>query len=172
MGAIGRAPESYRVLGRWEKGAAKPELDDLVSLCKVFGCEIGYLLGEHDCKTRSTTDIQAETGLSEGAIAELRRYNDHNRINYEDGYKVSHYQNLQTINLLLENEREFGVVATIAGCLFSEFKSTDDLPSIQVFDSSINSERRISVDILRNLYYEHLHSCIETLHNLVKKGGN
>ena len=40
-------------------------------MCDLFGCEIGYLLCDYDCKTRTATDIQKETGLSEAAIARI-----------------------------------------------------------------------------------------------------
>jgi Helix-turn-helix. len=73
MERIGRSAESYRVLGRWEKGTAEPQFSDMLALCIVFDCELGYLLGEHDCKTQAATDVQKETGLSESAIRVLSR---------------------------------------------------------------------------------------------------
>ena len=45
-----------------------PQFEDMLKMCEVFDCELGYLLGEFDCKTREATDIQAKTGLSEKAI--------------------------------------------------------------------------------------------------------
>ena len=36
MGKIGRSPESYRVLGRWEKAKARPQLEDMLELCKAY----------------------------------------------------------------------------------------------------------------------------------------
>lgn len=77
MGKIGRSTESYRVLGRWEKGTARPQFSDMIELCKVFDCELGYLLCEYDCRTGRATDIQKETGMSESAIETLRYFQGH-----------------------------------------------------------------------------------------------
>ena len=56
----------------WEKGTAKGlALDDLLKMCEIFNCELGYLLCEFDCKTRENTDISAITGLTEEAIEQL-----------------------------------------------------------------------------------------------------
>lgn len=63
----------------WEKGDSCPSLQKMLDLCKEFNCEIGYLLGEYDCKTRQATDICRETGLSEEAVnilIECKRLDD------------------------------------------------------------------------------------------------
>lgn len=46
-------------------------LDFVFALCKIFDCEMGYLLGEYDCRTGRITDIQKETRLSEKAVIRL-----------------------------------------------------------------------------------------------------
>lgn len=47
-------------------------LDFLMASCKVFGCDIGYLMGEYgECKTRDNQFIHEETGLSEAAVLRL-----------------------------------------------------------------------------------------------------
>ena len=62
---------------KWEKGENMPgTLNDLFRLCNLFHCELGYLLCEYDCKFRSHTDIQAQTGLSEKAINNLMIYKE------------------------------------------------------------------------------------------------
>lgn len=38
-----------------------PQFEDMLKMCEVFDCELGYLLGEFNCKTREATDIQAKT---------------------------------------------------------------------------------------------------------------
>lgn len=63
---------SRHTLSKWERGETQPTLSDLYNLCNLFGCDVGYLLGEYDCKTRIAADIQAETGLSEKAIERIR----------------------------------------------------------------------------------------------------
>lgn len=64
---------SRQFLGRWENGKELPPLDFLIAMCNAFHCELGYLLCEHDCKTRTVTDIQYETGLSEKAINKIKK---------------------------------------------------------------------------------------------------
>lgn len=62
---------SRQTIAQWENGVALPPLSKLLCMCDLFGCETGYLLCDYDCKTRTATDIQKETGLSEAAINEL-----------------------------------------------------------------------------------------------------
>lgn len=57
-----------QTIAKWEHGEDIPQLSDLLRLCNLFKCDLGYMLCEYDCKTRTATDIQAETGLSEEAI--------------------------------------------------------------------------------------------------------
>ena len=58
----------------WANGRVLPTLDDLLKMCDIFECELGYLLGEHDEKTRTASDIVNETHLSEDAVLKLRKY--------------------------------------------------------------------------------------------------
>lgn len=61
-----------QTISDWEKGKKKEiPLHTLVCLCNIFNCDMGYLLGEYDCRTRPVTDIHAYTGLSETAIETL-----------------------------------------------------------------------------------------------------
>lgn len=60
-----------QTIAKWEHGEDIPQLSDFLRLCNLFGCELGYMLCEYDCKTRAATDIQAETGLSEMAIGRI-----------------------------------------------------------------------------------------------------
>lgn len=99
MAAMGRSPNSYRVLGDWENARVKPQFSDMAELCRVLGCELGYLLGEYDCKTRTATDIHAETGLSEKAIQRLRLLN-------EGAFK----RYLDIISLLINEGEETGIM--------------------------------------------------------------
>ena len=63
---------SRQTIAQWENGVALPPLSKLLCMCDLFGCEIGYLLCDYDCKTRTATDIQEETGLSEQAVNFLK----------------------------------------------------------------------------------------------------
>ena len=59
-------------LGKIENGKTSHyDCELLLLLCKIFNCEMGYLLGEYNCKTGRNTDISKATGLSEEAILRL-----------------------------------------------------------------------------------------------------
>lgn len=62
---------SRQTVGAWEQGNLLPSVPDLLRLCSLFDCELGYLLGEYDRKTKQTTDIFLETGLSADAVSSL-----------------------------------------------------------------------------------------------------
>lgn len=61
------------VLGKYEKGERLPPLDLLLYMCDKFDCDLGYLLGEYEEKTRVNADICKETGLDEEAIIFLKK---------------------------------------------------------------------------------------------------
>ena len=62
-----------QTVAKWERGDDMPPLEKCLKLCNLFECELGYLLCEYDCKTRTATDIQGITGLSEQAIEFLKQ---------------------------------------------------------------------------------------------------
>ena len=39
-------------IGKWENGKLLPQFEDMLKMCEVFDCELGYLLGEFDCKNQ------------------------------------------------------------------------------------------------------------------------
>lgn len=66
-----------QTISKWEKGTSvEITLNMLLELCRVFDCELGYLLCEYDCKTRAATDISQQTGLSEEAVKNLSNLHD------------------------------------------------------------------------------------------------
>lgn len=92
----------YQMVGKWERGESHPSLDTLFSLCNIFGCELGYLLGEYDCYTREATDIQALTGLSEQAIERLKHIGC---VKLSDGYcDISRGLGKNLLNAFLESK--------------------------------------------------------------------
>lgn len=55
-----------QTLRDWERGkGVSIDINTIIRLANIFNCEVGYLLGEYNCKTRELTDIQKATGLSE-----------------------------------------------------------------------------------------------------------
>ena len=66
-------PISRNTISGIENGVeGKFSLDLLLACCKLFNCDIGYLLGEYgDCKTRDEQFILDETGLSAQSVERL-----------------------------------------------------------------------------------------------------
>lgn len=66
-----------QTVSKWEKGEGEITVNDLVKLCKIFNCDMGFLLCEYDeCKTRDLQYIHDVTGLSEETIRTLESWNN------------------------------------------------------------------------------------------------
>ena len=62
-----------QTLSKWEKGESSgPTAWDILRMCDFFDCDYGYLIGDYSSRTRITTDLREETGLSELATENLR----------------------------------------------------------------------------------------------------
>lgn len=96
--ALGFAFESRQTIGNWENGKVLPCLCDLLKICEICDCEIGYLLGEYENRTREITDINRVTGLSEESIKQLKILKLRKTLRTTDGKEEHLY------NLVLENE--------------------------------------------------------------------
>ena len=73
---------SRNKLSEFEHGTySDVSLSFLSGLCKLFDCDMGYLLGEkgYENKNRQTTDIVRATGLTEDAVNELQDFENINR---------------------------------------------------------------------------------------------
>lgn len=68
-----------RTVTNWENGEKPPKFQQMIDMCKMFDCEMGYLLCEdgYENKTRVTTDICEKTGLSEKAVYMLEQRKKH-----------------------------------------------------------------------------------------------
>lgn len=57
---------------KWERGASFPSLEDMVNLCDIFNCELGYLLCEFDdCKTYDEQFCHDFLGISPDSVNKL-----------------------------------------------------------------------------------------------------
>lgn len=137
----------------WERQDEKgriPPLEAILRMCELFQCELGYLLCEYDCKTRAATDIQAETGLNEGAIRVLK------------GLKNS--IQMITINLLFEpmdSKHNYAVLDAIHQYLHFII-STDTVVVNEWGDEKLGGRRLIpSKAIEGTLFSEVAHSLSE-----------
>ena len=88
---------SRNTLSKIENGNAESfTLDFLLSCCKIFHCDIGFLMGEYnDCKTKDKQFICDQTGLSEKSIDTL-----HSLLSYKGGVS-----RIALINWLLNDPR-------------------------------------------------------------------
>lgn len=78
-----------QTVSKWEKGEGEITVNDLVKLCKVFNCDMGFLLCEYDeCKTRDLQYIHDVTGLSEETIRILESWNT--SLNTRNGIRANH----------------------------------------------------------------------------------
>jgi transcriptional regulator with XRE-family HTH domain len=85
--AMGLSADSRQTATNWENGKRLPCIEDLLKMCEIFNCEMGYLLCEegYNCKTRAITDIQNKTGLSEKAIEQIISLNEVSKIPPKSG---------------------------------------------------------------------------------------
>ncbi len=58
-----------QTVSKWEneKEKSSPTIRDMLKICNILGCDLGYLLGEYDTLHRKTFDICTETGITEAA---------------------------------------------------------------------------------------------------------
>lgn len=110
-----------QTIAKWEKGESFPELRDMLQMCNLFGCELGYLLCEYDCKTREATDIQEVTGLSELAIKILRAFNE----------RVDIKSPMIFINSLLEDPKTIYIITLMVNELL--YSNDDELTDAERF---------------------------------------
>lgn len=74
-------------ISRIETGKTEPDLTDLVGMCDLFHCELGFLLGEpeYKAKTHAVTDICRVTGLSQKAVDNIiSTYRTNTSVTYTD----------------------------------------------------------------------------------------
>ena len=91
-------------VGSWENGKTLPSLQTMINMCKMFNCEMGYLLCEegYEEKTRKITDICRETGFSEDAVNVLKE----NRMNAHSDFVNRYIINGAEISQAIERLRE------------------------------------------------------------------
>lgn len=89
---------TQQTLSRYEKGQRKASIKFVVKASKYFNVSTDYLLGITDIKTsnRDIRYIHEHTGLDEFSISTLNNLN-----NVSSQSEVSHFNEIDTINLLL-----------------------------------------------------------------------
>lgn len=63
--------KQYQTVGAWERGAAIPSLSTMLKLCDIYGCQLGYLLGDYVAETWDQSKIVEKTSLLPAAVKTL-----------------------------------------------------------------------------------------------------
>ena len=80
-----------------------PNLEIVLNLCEILGCDIDYLIGKIACKTHDTQIVHNKTGLSETAIDSLVQIKSiHDLIL---GHTKKKNDKLDIINLILTDKK-------------------------------------------------------------------
>lgn len=103
----------------FENGIKIPALDTLLVMCKLFNCDIGYLLCEYDCKYHRNADIQEETGLSEKSILNIKR---------QQSSKNLFNERTNTLNKFLEDDNISSLIEK--GIRYKEMKLSNTTDSL------------------------------------------
>ena len=92
---------SGKQISKYEQAEPLPSTSTLLDMCDLFGCELGYLLGEeeYDNKNRLTSAIEKYSGLTAESVSSIRAMS----------YMVTHTINYKTreseiLNNLLSNK--------------------------------------------------------------------
>lgn len=67
---------SQQAVSNWIKQKNFPDIDQIMQLCQVFGCNVDCLLGRINAKTHDRHFICEETGLSEETVERLTEKKD------------------------------------------------------------------------------------------------
>lgn len=99
--------------------------DFLYKASKIFDCDIGFLLGEYEEKTKDVHDICSVTGLSESAIENLMLWSK------ADDRRQKWGQYISSIIDAEQSEELLGNISEIMGLTKMERKAIDsNLPSL------------------------------------------
>lgn len=118
-----------QTIGAWERGEKFPQFGDFTLMCELFECEVGYLLCEQTCKTRTATDVQAVTGLSEDAI---------NKIQSMTPWKLM--DELNTLNALIEHPKFIDLLRTLSFHIYNHNRNhfTNDSQEMNILAQTLN----------------------------------
>lgn len=150
---------SESALKKYESGERGIPLKLVPSICDKYECDIDYLFGHNQStKRKADTDIEAEIGLTDNAIAKLRECN-----------KYHSFSIIDPLNWALENKFFFNVLDAIANYRIHLMNlSKPDLPqdiidfAADVF-TEIDVEPEENMDIADDAYLEQLLQSINTI---------
>ncbi len=130
-----------QTVAKWENGELSLTIDDLLKLSSIFDCDPGFLLCEFDCRRHVAADINAVTGLSEDAIAQLASWN-----NDTSGLDNSYCFESDILNQMISNDKfksfliRIHYIATdiaAENCLLSVYNSEAKKEGLQTTDKIV-----------------------------------
>lgn len=127
-----------------ENGIGEPKLEYLYKIKEECDCDISYLIGETDFRTRIATDIHAETGLSESSVEALRNESTISCMKFYDYFITESGSGIN-------NLRSRIVPLVLSNAKVSIFKNCFSPKAIRIFLSAYNQAEEISfMDLFEN----------------------
>ena len=94
---------SGKQISNYEKGILTPPIDIMFSICDIFNCELGYLIGEEDYSsgTKIETAINNSLGLNNETIQSIKRITGNEKNCLSFGHESEDYRRI--INSFISN---------------------------------------------------------------------
>ena len=142
-------------VGSWENGKTLPSFQTMINMCKMFNCEMGYLLCEegYEEKTRKITDICRETGLSAEAVEilmeEKKRLDKTDEWYEKKKWSVEHKSRslmLEVIERIIKNDKYIQTEIEELNTIKRNIKSLEEEEDFKDIEKAFNeaSKERIS----------------------------
>lgn len=145
-----------RTLYNYLNGKSKIELKHIIKIADIFNCEVGYIIGEFDSKTKEVSTIQKATGLSDTAIDILKR--DENGKPYFD-------IDISIINKIIEGTNQPTPFNSMIAYLENQ-KRIEEYKKEQYFDGRIDFKRIVDI-VHDSAFYKEVHNYgVYDVHNL------
>lgn len=74
LGKLGMSEKSAPSLRNYEQGKSLPDTKTLFRMADIFGCDIGFLIGDYDAPRRELDDVCKQTGLNPEAARKLQEF--------------------------------------------------------------------------------------------------
>lgn len=122
-----------------ENNDSSPKLEIVLNLCKLLGCNIGYLVGDYDELDFPTHKICELTGLSEPAVLRLCKMEEKSIRERAAGWRgFPEEQELTVLNTLLE--QGFYILYYLYQYLFESYDSFNFV--VRSSENSVQEENR------------------------------
>lgn len=124
------------VLKMWELGTNSINIEWIPAICVILNCDVGYLFGAYAQKTKESSDVQHETGLSDEAIQKLQMLSSGVHLREQNiwGELASEY--LDFYSFLISDAEMAGVLLSYFGTMGSIDEQGLSEAQDRVFDGS------------------------------------